>query len=416
MGFLDRLLGRKPVQESAPAVEVVYAPADTLTGIWPSYSEHNRLVSAWDCDIAWQCLDRIVREVAKTTPSHVVRTPDQLYSVNDDIQKVLRCPNEIMTAYDMTSKVLYTLYTRGDAFIFPVYEGTKLYGLYPVIPQTVDWLESDGELWVRLNFANGKAYLLPYFSVIHIRRNYGEDEYMGTVRETPLLSNMQLNEDLLDSVRKGVNSSALINGVVKYGTALSRTKMEADVAAFSASLKRGESGILPMDNQSDYHEIKRDVKLVDADTLKYVQSLVLNHFGMSANILNGTASKSDEELWYHGTIQPLLECLGQAYSRVLFSANMQHRGHAVEWFSKSRSRFMTGSELVSLIKEGAQVGAFMVNEIRDLIGLAPLTDEEGGNMRPMSLNFIDATKATEYQLESVKNGGKTNEDGKTQDE
>lgn len=415
MGFMDKLLGRKPVQETAPAVQVVYMPAETLTGAWPSYSEHSRLVNAWDCDIAWQCLDRIVREVAKITPAHVVRTADQLYSVNDDIQKVLRRPNEIMTAYDMTSKVLYTLYTRGDAFIFPVYDGTRLHGLYPVIPQTVDWLEHNGELWVELHFANGKSYLLPYFGIIHIRRNYSEDDYMGTVREAPLLSNMQLNQDLLDGVRKGVNSSALINGVVKYGTALSRQKMEADVAAFSESLKRGESGILPMDNQSDYHEIKRDVKLVDADTLKYVQSLVLNHFGMSEKILNGTATKEEEELWYHGTIQPLLECLGQAYSRVLFSANMSHRGHAVEWFSRDRLRFMTGTELVTAIKEGSQVGAFSVNEIRDAFGFAPLTDEEGGNVRPMSLNYIDATKATEYQLETIKNGGKKNE-GKAQDE
>lgn len=417
MGFLNRLLGREPTGEN---VKVVYVQAETLGGEWPSYSGHNRLTNAWDCDIAWQCLDRIIREVAKVTPYHVVRTPDQLYSVDDSIQRVLRRPNELMTAYDMTSKVLHALYTRGNAWVFPVYEGNKLVALYPVIPQTVDWLESDGQIYVQLNFGADKKYIMPYFSIIHIRRNFGDDEYMGTIRETPLLSNMQLNEDLLDGVRKGVNSSATLNGIVKYGTALSRQKIEADVKEFSESLKRNESGILGLDNTSDYREIKRDVKLVDADTLKYVQSLILNHFGMSEKILNGTADKEEEESWYHGTIQPLMECLGQAYGRVLFTETQAHKGHEIRWYSNDRLRWMTGTELVSAVKELAQVGGVRINEIRDAFGLVPLPEEEG-NVRPMSLNYIDSARATEYQLAQLQNGktngGKTNaKDTSTEDE
>lgn len=407
MGFLDKLLGRKP----DPPVQVIYTPVESLSGSWPSYSGHNRLLSVWDCDIAWQCIDRITREVAKVTPAHVVRTADQLFSVNDDIQRVLRKPNALMTPYDMTSKVLYALYTRGDAWVFPVYEGTKLWALYPVTPQTVDWLESGGELYVQLNFSGDKKYILPYLSIIHIRRNFGEDEYMGTVREAPLLSNMQINQELLEGVKRGVNSSSLINGIVKYGTALARKTMDADVQAFTESIKKNESGILALDNQADYKEIKRDVKLVDADTLRYVQSLVLNHFGMTDKILNGTATREEEEMWFHGTIEPLMECLGQAYSRVLFSVTQLHKGHEVRWYSKDRLRWMTGAELVTAVKELAQVGGIRVNEIRDAFGLVPLPEEEG-NIRPMSLNYIDSAHATEYQLEYIKNGGKTNE-GKT---
>ena len=406
MGFLDKWMGRK--SEAEQPVQVVYVQAETLDGSFPSYGGHNRLASIWDCDLAWQALDRIIKEVAKITPVHVVRTSEQLYSIEDDIQRVLRRPNELMTAFDMTCKVLHTLYTRGDAFIYPVYEGTKLYSLNPVIPTGgVDWLESGGEIFVRLKFTGGREYILPYMSIIHIRLNYGEDEYMGSVRETPLLSNMQINNDLLNGVAKGVSASATVNGIVKYGTALSRQKLDADIKAFSNSLKNNESGLLGLDNTTDYTQIKRDVKLVDADTLKYVEGLVLNHFGTPAKIIDGTASRQEEELWYRGHIQPLLECLGQAYGRVLFSGTQTNKGHEISWYSKDRLRFMTGAELNEAIKQLTNVGALMLNQILESYGFPPLGEE--GMIRPMSLNYIDSKYATQYQLDSLNKGGKTNE-------
>lgn len=408
MGFIDRLLGRKEDPQNVPqTVQVYMMPAETLSGMTPTYSGHNRLATIWDCDLAWQALDRITKEVAKITPAHVVRTADQLYSVDDDIQRVLRRPNELMTTYDMTSKVLYALFTRGDAWIYPTYEGNRLYSLTPIIPGGgVDWLESGGQLYVKLKFTGGKEYTLPYMSIVHVRLNYGEDEFTGTVREKPLLSNMQINQDLLDGVRKGVNASAAVNGIVKYMTALSKKAIEDDVKEFSERLRRNESGFLGLDNSTEFREVKRDVKLVDADTLRFVQGLVLNHFGMPQKILDGTASKDEEELWYRGHIQPLLECLGQAYARILFTAGQQNKGHEIKWYSKDRLRFMAGSELNEAIKQLTNVGALQINQILDAYGFAPLGEE--GTIRPMSLNYIDSKFATQYQLETIGKGGNTN--------
>lgn len=412
MGFLDKLLGRKP--DPAP-VTVYYQPAETFSGNWPVYSQHNRLTSIWQCDLAWQALDRITKEVAKITPSHVVRTTDQLYSVNDDIQRVLQRPNALMTTYDMTSKILYALYTRGDAYIYPVYDGNKLWSLTPVMPSGVEWLEKAGEIYVKLKFNNGKDYIIPYFAIIHVRLSYGEDEYMGTVRSKPLLSNMQINQELLEGVKKGVNSSAAINGIVKYGTALSKEKIKKDLEDFNQAIKKNESGILGLDNMTEYKEIARNVKLVDAETLRYVQSLVLNHFGMSAKILDGTATREEEELWFHAQVQPLMECLGQAFTRVLFSTTKQSKGHCIRWYSKDRLHWMKGSELTEALKILSQVGGLMINEIRDAVGFAPLEGEDG-LVRPMSLNFIDSRFAAQYQLEAIKNGGKKTNEKQTEDE
>ena len=56
----------------------------------------------------------------------------------------------------------------------------------------------------------------------------------------------------------------------------------------------------------------------------------------------------------------------------------------------------------------------MQNEIRELFGYLPI---EGGNERPMSLNWINSSIANEYQLSKVKNDkkGSDNDGQKTND-
>ena len=48
-------------------------------------------------------------------------------------------------------------------------------------PAGVTWIEdASGRLFVELRFAaDPKPWLLPYSDIIHLRRNYGADEYMG---------------------------------------------------------------------------------------------------------------------------------------------------------------------------------------------------------------------------------------------
>lgn len=390
MGLLDKIFGAPNPAPSAPAYH-------GMTGAFPYYYQGNKLVSIWDSDLPWQCIDRIKTEVAKSMPAHILRTASSVHVIEDDVTRTLRNPNQLMSTYDLLSRVVHMLYTRDNAWVYPVYEGSQLVELYPLDVSTVDFVDIGGQLWVRLHFGNGETHSVPYMSVIHMRINYGEDEWVGMSRTKPLLSNVKINDNLLHGVEKALDNATTINGVVQFGSLHAREKMEGEVAAFEASLRKSESKLLSLDNQSTFQKIQKDVKLVDKDTLAFVQSLVTNHFNVPEAVLNGTASKEERSVWYEACIVPLMENMSQAFSNVLFSSTRRNKGHAVRLYNKNRLEWMTGAELNAAVDQLTNVGALQINQILEAYGYPPIGEE--GNVRPMSLNYIDAKVATQYQLE-----------------
>lgn len=85
-----------------------------------------------------------------------------------------------------------------------------------------------------------------------------------------LLKTLQLNKDLLDGVSNAMKASFAVNGVVKYNTMLDDGKMTNAITELEAKLRRSESGFLPLDLKSEYTPITHEIKLVDTDTLKFI--------------------------------------------------------------------------------------------------------------------------------------------------
>jgi hypothetical protein len=68
-------------------------------------------------------------------------------------------------------------------------------------------------------------------------------------------------------------------------------------------------------------------------------------------------------------------------------------------FESSRLQYANATTKSNLITNLMGLAVLSVNEAREILNLAPV---EGGDVRYQSLNFVDATKAAEYQ---TGNGG-----------
>ena len=401
MGLLKTIFGKLVPDSGSP-------PYQGMAVTFPYYYQGNKLESVYDSDLPYQCISRIQAEVCKCIPCHILRTAGSVQTIDDDVTRVFRNPNPIMSTFDMLSRIIYMLYTRDNAWIYPVYEGTQLVELYPLDVTFVKFIYYGGELWVHLTFGNGEEHEIPYLSCVHIRRNFGEDEWVGQSKTKPLLSNLSINENLLHGVEKALDSSTTINGVVQFGSLHARDRMEKEVAAFEASLRKSESKLLSLDNQSTFHKIQKDVKLIDKETLAFVQGLVTNHYSVPEPILNGTTTKEDRSNWHDSTIAPLMENIGQAFSNILFSAARRNKGHALQLYSGSRLDLMNSTDLIATVDLYTSIGAMSINQALETIGLPPIGEE--GNVRMMSLNYINAKYATEYQLGKQKGEVKKNEE------
>ena len=310
-----------------------------------------------------------------------------------------------MTTSEFLEKVTWLLLLNYNAFIIPVYwtdESKKRYyeALYPIQPTQVDFIQDDsGRLFVTFWFANGYKTTIPYDDVIHIRINYSVNTYMGGNElgqpdNKSLLKTLDLNEKLLQGVAKAMNASYSVNGIVKYNTLIDDGETEAALKELERKLANSESGFLPLDLKCEFIPFERSTQIVDDNTLKFVDEKILRNFGVPLDILRGDFSKDTYESFYQKTLEPIIKSMSQAFTKKLFTKREKAFGNRIELYPKELI-FMTVSQTLEMINVLAPQGGGYVNEYRTWLGLRPLPELEG--KRYMSLNWIDADKAAEYQ-------------------
>lgn len=408
MGFFDRLRRKPPKTQKW---------AQTLNGYAPVFSQFGTNIYA--SDVVQQAIKCIVDEMKKLNPAHIRYNGNDPVPVNDDIQTVLNNPNPLMTTSEFLEKILWLLLLNYNAFVLPTYyiwedergiQKRKYSGLYPLKPTQVDFIEdASGQMYVKMRFENNFETTVPYDDLIHIKYNYSINEYMGgdvsgQPDHTALLKTLELNDTLLRGIAKAMNSSYAVNGVVKYNTMLDDGKMEAALKELERKLNNSESGFLPLDLKAEYTPLQHKIKLVDEETLKFIDEKILRNWGVPLSILTGDYTKSQYEAFYQKTLEPLIISISQAFTKKLFTDRERSFGNRIELYPKDLI-FMTVEQTLEMVNLLSNTGCIYENEKRVAFGLRPLPELEG--KRYMSLNWVDMDIANQYQVGKNKKEGET---------
>ena len=398
MGWLSNLFKKEtPTQTTY---------AEVLNGYTPIFSQFGTNIYA--SDVVQQAISCIVSEMKKLRPEHIREEGNDVIPVKSDLRRVLNDPNPLMTTSDFLEKVTWLLFLNYNVFIIPTYDESNRYnGLYPIQPAQVDFIEdAGGRLFVKFRFNNGQEFIVKYSSIIHIKKNYSVNQYMGGNESgqpdnEALLKTLDINHQLLQGVAQAMKSSFAINGVVKYNTLLDDGKTEQALKDLEGKLKKSESGFLPLDLKAEFTPIKKEIQLVDDTTLKFIDEKILRHFGVSLPILTGDYTKEQYEAFYQKTLEPLIISFSQAFTKVLFTDKEKGFNNKVMFYVKDLI-FLNVEQKLQLIELLSPTGGLFENEKRTLAGMMP--SEELVGKRYMSLNWIDATKANEYQTGGGDNG------------
>lgn len=402
MGFFDKLFKKNRIDN----LDYV----DLLSGHTPIYSSFGNNIYA--SDIVNQAINIISAEMSKLTISHVLDNGSGVVSKNSNIQKIIKNPNIFMTQSDFMYKVTYLLLKNFNVFIYCQFsdDGSRLLNLYPLNPTQVEFQEDKkGVMFVKFRFGKGTEQIIPYKSLIHIRYFFSENELMGgDVTGNPdnrgLLFNLGLNHSLMQSLDKSVSSSYNLNGIVKYNSMLDDGKQIKAIKKFEEQLKKSESGILPIDNKAEYIPITKDIKLIDKDTLEFLDKLILRHFKVSLPILQGDYTKAQYESFYQNCIEPLSNSFSEAFTKTLFTEREKEFGNRIKFYA-NKLLFMTVSESLEFANLGVSAGIATKNEIRDIFGYPPLEDAEEGNKIIQSLNYANTKIVDSYQLKGKSDSG-----------
>ena len=412
MSFFDKLFKKAPKTAR-------YAPM--LNGMIPAFGQYG--TDIYYSDVVVQALKCIVDEVKKLNPKHIRIKGNDPSPVRGNVQDILDNPNPIMTTTEFIEKITWLLLMNYNAFVLPIYrtwvdektgQERRYYdALYPLNPMQVDFIEdASGKLYVKFYFPNGSTSTIPYENVIHIKYNYALNQFMGGDEfgqpdHKALALTLQTNKEILDGIAKAMKASYAVNGVVKYNTLMNREETVNAIHELEKKLANNESGILPLDLKADFTPIEHKAEIVDANTLKFIDEKILRNFGVPLCILTGDYTKEQYEAFYQKTLEPLIKCFSEAFTKKMFTERERSFGNRIMFYPKDLI-FMTVSQTLEMINILAPTGAMFENEKRVALGLPPLPELAG--KRYMSLNWIDANNADQYQIGKVDVVDETKED------
>lgn len=397
-----------------------------MTGYSPIFSQFGQDVYA--SDVVQNCIDVIATECSKLKPRHIrVDTDGKQTTVHGRLNRLFRvAPNDLMTTRDFIEKTIWQLYLNYNAFIYPTYDiitktdGTtrrEYTGLYVLDPDLVEfWTDKTDKIFITLKFANNKQFDLAYTDVIHLRKKFSANEVMGGGQNgqpdnAPLLKVLDINNTVMEGLKKGIKHSLTIRGILNINTMLDNDAQQKERERFEAALASGESGLLTADLKGDYIPLDANPKLLDKETLQFLENKVLHYYGVPLPILKGDFDDEQYQAFYEKTLEPLIISLGQAFTKTLFTDRELDTGNEVVFYP-DKLLFTNTKNRIAVADILGNRGALTNNKLLELFGYPPY---EGGDVRYMNLNYVDVEIANDYQIKRaqsskpISGGGDNNE-------
>lgn len=391
--------------------------AQMLNGTVPIFSQFGQNIYA--SDIVQAAISRKVSELMKLHIKVIRETADGDDYLNDNVQSVLDKPNKLMTQSEFISKISWSLFLNYNAFIYPEFEYYKdaqnntrrrLIALYPLNPIYVEFQrDSEDNIYIKMRFNNGKETTLDYSQIIHIKYKFSVNDFMGgnssgQPDNDALLKTLEINHNVLESVKTAINWSFKLDGIIKYNTMLDKKKLDPIAESFINDVKNGDKSVLTLDNTMDYTALTRNIKLVDAETLKFLDDKILRVLGVPLCILTGDYTKAQYEAFYQSELEPLVKLYSESFTKILFTDLEYSRGKRIRFYPDELI-FLSAETKEKVAAQGLNIGGLTINEWRRMWGMSPI---EGGNERVRSLNYVNAAKADQYQLDEKAPAGEDN--------
>jgi HK97 family phage portal protein len=373
--------------------------AITMVGYEPSFSKFGskNLYSS----VIYSAVQMKCRLFGKLEPRHIRNENGKVTTITDSsIAKVLRNPNHYQTTYEFLAQAYWKRRQDKTCYIFVDSEKkgntTEYYGLYVLLPETKPIIKEyeNGELYFIFKFDGYNTEVeIAYKDVIVWRDNLEDNQYMGGGKyhdnaSADLHSTLEAYHTIKETIAEAAKIGCMFDGYLKInGYAADNEKNQKIRDAFVEDIRTAKGKIPVLDNGADYTSLSRQLKMVDAATLKELKESAFIYEGVTLDMLTGNWTTQGKEALYENWIEPAAVSLGQAASKVIFTDWQTTHGDSIILYPH-KVQLMATSEIISVISTTIPAGVFMIDEYREMLGYAPLPNGEG-QVRPRGYNELD---------------------------
>lgn len=374
-----------------------------LSGFHPQFSMFGS--EAYDSDIVRAAVDSIARHAAKLKPKHVRRVNGQVLPSNSTLERLLQVrPNPFMDAYSFYYKVVTLLYMRNNAFIFINKDSVgNVLGFYPVDASSVELVEAAGQVFAKFKFMGGQQITLPYEELIHLRRFFYKNDIFGETSERALLPTLELIQTTNDGIANAVKSSAYLRGLLKFTNTMIKPeeiKRQRDLFVTDYLDVTNNGGIAAIDAKAEYQELKNNPMMIDSNQMNAIEEKIYKFYNVNKDIIMSSYNEDTWNAFYESVLEPIAIQLSLEFTSKLFTDRERGFGNEIV-FEANRLQYASNRTKIELVKELTSLGLLSLNEAREVFNLSAIED---GDKRIVSLNYVDASLANQYQLGGVSNG------------
>lgn len=402
MGLFEKIFGKKA--SSQPSTERFEFINDNGGSF---YAWNGNLYKS---DIVRSAIRPEVTAIGKLIAKHIQRNSRGLkINPNEDIAFLLKRPNPIMSMQIFQEKMAVQLALNHNAFAYIVRdEFLNITAIYPLPAASVEVKEgTKSDIFLKFYFNNGKIMTIPYDDIIHLRRDFNNDDFFADHPGDALLPLMEIVNTTDQGIVKAIKNSAVIKWLLKFKTVLKDTDMNAAVKKFNEnylSIDAKNGGAAASDSRYDLEPVKNEAYVPDDKQATNTIQRVYSFFNTNDDIVQ---SKYNEDQWnafYEARIEPVAMQLASELTYKMFNRSEMKKGHEIIFETSSLQYASMDTKL--RLSEMVDRGALSPNGWRDILNLPPA---------PNGDEYIRRLDTASVQSGNVIKGGENNEQsGKTE--
>ncbi|MED1478222.1 phage portal protein [Bacillus pseudomycoides] len=334
----------------------------------------------YQSDIIRACIRPKAKAVGKLIAKHIRDNANE-FKVNPDpyMRFILEEPNPLMTGQMFQEKMTVQLELNHNAFAYIKRDEMGFATeIYPIPCITVEVVEGvQGDIFLKFYFKNGKRMTVPYVDVIHLRKDFNDDDFFGEHPGKSLSSLMDIVTTTDQGIVKAIKNSAVVKWILKFKSVLKQEDIDTQVKNFVTnylSIDNVNGGAASSDPRYDLEQVKPEAFVPDSKQMQETTQRIYNFFNTNDKIIQSKYTEDEWNAYYESEIEPLAMQLAGEYTRKLFSRRERGFGNKIifEASSLQYASMSTKMNLVQMVDRGSMTP----NEWRSILSLGPI---EGGD-------------------------------------
>lgn len=358
-------------------------------------------------DIVRAAIRPTVTAIGKLVPKHIRNNSRGLKVFPEKhIQKLLARPNPMMSMQILQEKMATQLLLNNNAFAYIKRDTQTLLpiAIYPLPAASIEVKQGYlGDIFLKFYFPNGKQQIIPYDDVIHLRRDFNNNDFFSDPPGEALTSLMEIINTSDQGIVKAIKNSAVIRWILKFTTVMHKKDLKQAVDDFNEQFLsvQNSGGAAAADGKYDLQQVNSTAYVPDdkqaANTVKRVYSF----FNTNEKIVMAMHTEDEWNAHYEMNIEPFAVQMASEATQKLFLEFERNKGDSIilEASSLHYASMSTKMNLVQMVDRGA----LTPNEWRNIFNLPPI---DGGDT-PIRRLDTDVVKGGEKVDKEI---GKTESD------